>query len=544
MLTKILMGIKILKVFVVLFVALACSKPSTYPDVFRYNEAAGILTLDPAFAKDLPHIWACNQLYNSLLEFDSMMQIKPSLAKDWKISEDGLDYTFFLRRDVYFHDHPVFDGKRRRLVAHDFVYSFNRLVDPALASPGRWIFNHVARQGDSLLVKALNDSVLIVRLDQPFPAFTGLLAMAYASALPKEVVQSEGNNFRRTPIGTGPFRFQFWEEGVRLVLRRNPFYFERENGQQLPLLEAVSVSFLTDKQTAFMEFAKGNLDFMSGIDARYKDELLSRSGSLKNKYENKIKLIRQPFFNTEYLGFFIGEGAFPSLSQERYLALRKAVSFGIDRGKMLKYLRNSIGTPAYGGMIPKGLPGYDTTQSIGYSFRPNEALQLIRDYNLAGTSITISVTFDYADLVKFIQSQLIQLGLDVRMEVLPTATLREMRAQGKLQVFRASWVADYPDAENYLSLFYSPNKSPAGPNYTHFDQAGFDNELLAASRLSDMSKRSRIYRRLDSLMMTQAPVTVLYYDEVLRFVSRDILHFTANPSNQLDLKRVSKKGNK
>ena len=99
------MGIKILKVFVVLFVALACSKPSTYPDVFRYNEAAGILTLDPAFAKDLPHIWACNQLYNSLLEFDSMMQIKPSLAKDWKISDDGLDYTFFLRRDVYFHDH-------------------------------------------------------------------------------------------------------------------------------------------------------------------------------------------------------------------------------------------------------------------------------------------------------------------------------------------------------------------------------------------------------------------------------------------------------
>ena len=292
-----------------------------------------------------------------------------------------------------------------------------------------------------------------------------------------------------------------------------------------------------------MEFAKGNLDFMSGIDARYKDELLSRSGSLKNKYENKIKLIRQPFFNTEYLGFFIGEGAFPSLSQERYLALRKAVSFGIDRGKMLKYLRNSIGTPAYGGMIPKGLPGYDTTQSIGYSFRPNEALQLIRDYNLAGTSITISVTSDYADLVKFIQSQLIQLGLDVRMVVLPTATLREMRAQGKLLVFRASWVADYPDAENYLSLFYSPNKSPAGPNYTHFDQAGFDNELLAASRLSDMSKRSRIYRRLDSLMMTQAPVTVLYYDEVLRFVSRDILHFTANPSNQLDLKRVSKKGN-
>lgn len=534
------MGIKLFKSAILLFVVFSCSKPSSFPDVFRYNESAGILTLDPAFAKDLPHIWACNQLYNSLVEFDSAMQIKPSLAKRWEVSDDGLRYTFFLRTDVFFHGHPIFNGRKRRLVAQDFVFSFNRLVDPALASPGRWIFNHLARQGDSLDVKALNDSVLTLRLEQPFPGFIGLLAMAYASALPKEVVFSEGSRFRSAPIGTGPFRFQYWDEGIRLVLRRNPDYFETENGRQLPLLEAVSISFLTDKQTAFMEFAKGNLDFMSGIDARYKDELLSRSGKLKKKYENKIRLIRQPFLNTEYLGFYIDKNAMPSMSPERFLALRKAVSLGIDREKMLKYLRNNIGTPGYGGIIPKGLPGYDTAQNIGYSYRPEEAQQIIRYNNLAGTSFTISVTADYADLVKFIQSQLNQLGLDVKMEVLPTATLREMRAQGKLQVFRSSWVADYPDAENYLSLFYGPNKSPAGPNYTHYENAVFDKELLAAARMSNVSERSVVYRRLDSLMMTQAPVTVLYYDEVLRFVSLEVRGFTGNPSNQLDLKRVYK----
>ena len=528
---------KLMISFFILFIS-SCTKVEVPQQVFRYNESAGILTLDPAFAKDLPHIWACNQLYNGLIELDSAMKIHPAIAKSWSISDDGLHYTFLLRNNVLFHPHEAFLGKQRKVVAQDFVYSFNRLISEQTASPGSWIFNLVDRKDGVLNLDAPNDSLFIIHLQRPFPAFLGLLGMAYASVVPYEVVQKEGAEFRRNPIGTGPFLFKNWEEGVRLVMRRNPNYFQTDNGQPLPFLEAVSVGFLTDKQTAFMEFIKGNLEFMSGIDARYKDELLTKNGHLKTKYEDKIHLIREPFLNTEYLGIKTDENAFPKLSSEQKKALRKAINYGIDRDKMLKYLRNNIGTAGHSGMIPKGLPGYDTSGSIGYHFDPVVARRYMEDFNLRGTSITISVTAEYVDLVKYIQSQLNTLGFDVKVEVLPTATLRELRANGKLEIFRSSWVADYPDAENYLALFYGPNKSPAGPNYTHFDKSNFDQLFEDSYAITDIDKREKIYQSLDSLVMAEAPVVVLYYDEVLRFVQNSVKGLTGNPTGQLDLKRV------
>ena len=138
--------------FIVIASLYSCKNTSDKNDtrtVFRYNESAGISTLDPAFAKDQAQIWACNQLYNGLVQPDDSMRIKPCIAKSWTISEDGLRYTFILRKDVFFQDDALFpQGKGRRVVASDFVYSFNRILSEQNASPGVWIFNDVAK--DSL----------------------------------------------------------------------------------------------------------------------------------------------------------------------------------------------------------------------------------------------------------------------------------------------------------------------------------------------------------------------------------------------------------
>ena len=114
--------------------------------IFRYNESANILTLDPAFAKDQSTIWPCRQLYNGLIELDTNLQVQPCIAKRWNISPDGLTYTFTLRDDIYFHKNELFDrpDSTRRVVASDFVYSFNRITDPTVVSPGAWIFQNVA----------------------------------------------------------------------------------------------------------------------------------------------------------------------------------------------------------------------------------------------------------------------------------------------------------------------------------------------------------------------------------------------------------------
>ena len=117
-------------------------------------------------------------------------------------------------------------------------------------------------------------------------------------------------NFRQNPVGTGPFQFSMWKEGVKMVLLKNKNYFEKDGNNRLPYLDAIAITFIIDKQTAFLEFAKGNIDFLSGIDPGYKDELLTQYGALNPKYRNRFNLIRQPYLNTEYLGFLVSNDKF------------------------------------------------------------------------------------------------------------------------------------------------------------------------------------------------------------------------------------------
>ena len=515
--------------------------------VFRYNESAGITTLDPAFARDQATIWATHQLYNGLLQLGDDLSIQPCIAKSFEISDDGLTYTFHLRQDVYFHDDPLFPGgKGRRVVAGDFVYSFQRISDETNASPGAWIFKGVAVDSSgNYAFTAPDDTTFVVRLKEVFPPFAGLLSMQYCSVVPHEVVDHWGNDFRRHPVGTGPFRFKMWKEGVKLVLVKNPSYFEVDGDTRLPYLDAVAVTFLVDKQSVFLEFIKGKLDFMSGIDASYKDELLTRAGTLNPEYSDRIQLITCDYLNTEYLGFLM-DTALDAVSSSplRDRRVRKAINYGFDRRKMMKYLRNNIGRPAVNGFIPAGMPGFDSSEVRGYDYDPDRARTLLAEAGYPNgkglPEITLTTTASYLDLCEFIQHQLGETGIRIRIDVNPPATLREVIAKSKVPFFRASWIADYPDAENYLSLFYSPNFCPRGPNYTHFSSPAFDELYEKARKETRDSLRFAYYREMDRLLMEEAPVVVLYYDQVLRFVQKNIIGIGRHPMNLLELKRVRK----
>jgi len=502
--------------------------------VFRYNEHKNIGSLDPAFAKDLSDIWAANQLFNGLVQMDDSLNVKPSIAKTWHISPDALSYSFTLRDNVFFHKHSLFGNDSTRLVtANDFEYSFNRLKDKQVASPGSWVLGKVES------FKAVNDSTFNIQLNQPFPAFLGLLTMKYCSVVPKEIVEHYGNDFRSNPIGTGPFKFKRWEENLKLVFRKNLNYFEKDaQGNTLPYLEAVAITFLPDKQSEFLQFAQGNIDFVSGLDASYKDEILTAKGGLRDFYAKDVNMIRGPYLNTEYLAFLM-DSNIPEIQSD---LLRKAVNYGFDRQKMMTYLRNGIGIPANGGFIPKGLPGFN--KSIGFNYQPEKAKALITQYiNKTGNQnpeITITTTSNYLSFCEYIQRELQKHGLTINVDVIPPSTLKEAKANGKLDMFRASWIADYPDAENYLSLYYSKNFAPNGPNYTHFSDAQFDTWYEKAFTETNTKKREQLYTKMDSLVMSKTPVVNMFYDEVVRFTRKEVNGLGINPINLLDLKRVKK----
>jgi len=525
----------------------ACGRPNNANEkkIFRYNESSGLVNLDPAFARDQPHTWVCNQLYDGLVQLDDNLDIQPAIARSWNITDNGLTYTFHLRGDVVFHNDKAFAGKSKTVSATDFVYSLNRLTDPATASPGAWVLGAVARENNVPAITAPNDTTLIIRLSKPFPPFLGILSMPYCAVVPKQAVDFYGKDFRIHPVGTGPFQMQNWVENIKLILKKNPAYYQKLGDSALPLLDGIAISFLIDKMTAFMEFAKGNFDFMSGIDASYKDEILNKSGQLKLKYQDRFKLLGQPFLNTEYLAVLV-DTSLPNVKSSPLASkkIRQALNYGFDRAKMLKYLRNNIGFPGVKGIIPNGMPAFDEKAGYGYTYQPDKARTLIQeagynDYHPV-PAITLVTTPDYLDLIKFAQAQWQEVGLKVAIEVSPAASVREMKAQSKLPFFRASWIADYPDEENYLSLFYSENFAPNGPNYTHFSNRLYDSLFREAMTEVEPHKRQILYRHLDSLMMLEAPVIVLYYDESVRIAQKNITGLTTNPMNMLNLKKVSK----
>ena len=523
---------------------LSCKDHShTDKKIFRYNETSGIASLDPAFAKNQSIMWAIHQLYSTLIEVDSNMQLKPSVAASWEFSDSNKVITFYLRNDIYFQDDACFENRKgRRLVAADVAFSFRRIIDKTTASPGAWIFNNRVAEVDPFT--ALNDSTLQIKLQAPFQPILGILSMQYCSIVPHEAVEKYGNDFRRHPVGSGPFSFVAWEEGQAMVLKKNDHYFEKDlSGAALPYIDGIKINFYDSKATEFLEFQQGRLDFINDIDPSFKDEILSKTGNLKAEWNDKIELQKHPYLNIEFFGILTDTGnPLVKNSPLKHLRIRQAINYGIDRKKMMLYVRNSIGTAAESGFVPQGLPSFHKGKVKGYSYDPLKAKQLLADAGFANGKnlpeiklLTIPI---YANLASYVVNELKQIGIIVKVEAMQKSLLLEQTSKSQALFFRGSWIADYPDAENYLSVFYS--KNPAPPNYTRFKNVGFDQLYEKSLSQTNDSLRYELYQQMDKIIIENAPVVPLWYDEAIHLVQKNVKGFVPNSLNMLELRRVTK----
>ena len=291
-----------------------------------------------------------------------------------------------------------------------------------------------------------------------------------------------------------------------------------------------------------MLFRQGELDFVNDIDPSFKDEILTKRGTLKDDWKGKIVLSKHPYLNTEYLGILVdSSNDLVKNSPLRLKKVRQAINYGFDRRKMMMYLRNSIGIPAESGFVPAGMPSFDSSIVKGYTYQPAKARQLLREAGFPNGKglppiklLTIAI---YSDLASFIARELEAVGITVRVEVMQKGLLLEQTARSQAPFFRGSWIADYPDAENYLSVFYGRN--PAPPNYTRYSNPAYDRLYESSLTITDDSLRQTVYRRLDQMIINDAPVVPLWYDEVIRLVQPRVKHFAPNSLNLLELRRVS-----
>jgi len=195
--------------------------------VFHYNQINPINSLDPAFAKSQNNIWATRHIFDGLVQLDENLNVIPSIAKSWKLSEDGLTYTFNLRDDVFFHANECFKNKTRKVVAADFKYSLERLIDEEVNSPGSWLFTGKINEENPF--EAINDTTFQIRLKEPFRPFLGILTMQYCSVVPYEAIEFYKKQFFSNPVGTGPFYFKRWIENqaeYRILLRFRIIFYK------------------------------------------------------------------------------------------------------------------------------------------------------------------------------------------------------------------------------------------------------------------------------------------------------------------------------
>ena len=536
--------IKIIALLTVSFFFLCLNSCSDKPqqihsNTFKYNLAVGLNSLDPAFSKDLAAMWACSHVYEGLFILDSNTALKPLLADSFWVEANQLNYHFKLKKGIYFHKNSCFKNtdSSRSFNAYDVAYSFLRLINPKTASPGTWVLRNKL---DSLYPFQIIDSFhIMIRLRQPNAQFLQILSMPYCAIVPKEAVDYYGKTFRKNPVGTGAFAFKFWEDGEVLFLKKNPHYHIRDSeGKTLPYLDYIKITFNENKKTELFSFEKKELSFITGLEQITIQQIFNRKGQLNENWNKKVQLYKKPFLNTEYMAMLVREDMLQPSSIMRSKNLRQAINFSIDRNELAQHLKYNLVLAANKGFAPSAMPNYDSSFQ-GFSYHPEKAKRLLAEEEYSDKNkptLELHINNNFVEMAELLAHQLSSAGFKVEIKLHPADMMMQLAATGQLEFFRRSWMADYPDAENFLACFYSKNGSP--PNYTRFSNAKYD--MLYEKLISEMNPNIRrsCYRQLEEILVEESPIVPLFYDQTIRLVQPNIEGLSPNVLNTLDLKRV------
>lgn len=530
-----------------------------YGGTLKYNEEEYFKSLYPLNVTEVTAHRIVEQIYEGLVNFNQeTLEIEPKLAKSWDVSPDGTLYTFHLRTDVYFQDDSCFkDGIGRKFNAHDVKYCFDRLCysNPA-DNQGFWIFKDVVKganeyneataqkllpEGGVEGVKVINDSTVTVELYSPFSVFLSRLGLIFAKIYPKEAVDYYGSNLRIKTVGTGPFRLKLLRENEVAFLTRNEKYWGKdEDGNQLPYLDHVKITFIKEKRAELLSFKQGKLDFLYRFPLDMVDEILLPDGTLKDEY-SQYQLQSKPVMALQYYGFLTIHEIFKDKR------IRQAFCYALDREKLCTYTLRNSGFPGKYGMVPPGTGIYDATQVQGYNYDPDKARNLLAQagYPNGKGFPTIQLQLNSgggrnAQVAEAIQKMLNDV-LNVKIELLtiPWAQHTEAVESAKAPFFRMGWVADYPEAENFLNLFLSKyvpadiNEKTYINSYRYVNKE-FDRILEQALRTVDPEERNRLYAQADQIVVNDAPVMPLFYDLDHRLLQPNLHDFHQNAMEYRD----------
>ena len=505
----------------------------------RLASGGQVKTLDPALADDAPSRNLAAAFYDTLLEYDypaRPYRLRPSmLAEMPQVSPDGRCWRLRLRSDLVFADDPCFaDGQSRRVTSADVIYSWLRLADARLHSPVYWTirgkfegldeFHRRSGElppGDFSLydrgipgLRAISDTELEVRLTRPDDRFRYLLALPWLAVVSRRGAEYYSTALADHPVGSGPFVLNRFRRDYEVVMDRNPDYREQyfpeaedpaDRTRRLPLADRIVCRVVKQPMANWLLFLQGNFD-LAALDKDNLDLAANARGELAPALAARgIRLLRMPEFEVRYVGFNLSD---PVL---RDLRVRRALALTYDLRRREEFYNFQM-LPA-SGPIPPGVAGHLDTPPLRTELE--EARHLLAEAGYPGgrdpeTGEPLTLTFDQAGS----SSQHRQLGelaaadwAALGIRVLPVLNSRprfvEKLRQGSCQLFRYSWVGDYPDPENFLQLFYSRNRGIN--NYAGYADPEFDRGFEQLRQRPDSPERDQLAEQLAEQIVRDQP---------------------------------------
>lgn len=535
-----------------------------YGGIFRINEPEYIKNLFPPSITDVYSYRVASQVYEGLFKFnDQDLSVVNGLAQSYELDSTGMVYTITLRDSVYFHDDPAFPGGRgRKLTATDVAYCFTQLCTQSASNQNFSVFSGLLKGADAYYkasadgrrppfevegIEVLDPRTIRLRLTKPNSVFLVNLARPACFIYPREAVETYGQEMRIKAVGTGAFRLGNVEENISIALNRNPNYWGKDQfGNALPFLEAINVQFINSKKAELYEFRKGNLDMIYRLPTEHIIEIMEDNLTGKGEF-TRYELQREPEMVTQFLTFNTPDRKLFNNSD-----LRKAISFAIDRAKILTFVLNNEGfAPGNHGITPPVFTDYNISEIPGYKLNVDSARYYLAKAGYPNGKGFPKVEFMLnaegdrnTNVAVEIQKQLSDhLNIDIEIGTYPFAQLLEKAYQGSFDLMRSAWYADYPSPENFLWIFYSGNadthkREQAYPNIARYSSVKFNKLYEQALKARSIKEANTFFIEAEKVLMQDAPIIILWYDEGFRLLQSYVQNFPNNPMQYRDLSKV------
>jgi ABC-type transport system substrate-binding protein len=521
-----------------------------------------VASMDPADASSIYAGRAVQLVYETLLDFDYRARpyrLVPGLAGLPEVQSNGMAYVLRLAPGARFHPDPCFglDGegnpRGRAVVAEDVVFSLKRLGDRRVASPGEWLvldsiagmraFAEASMSGDATDysravegLEALDARTVRITLTRPMHQFVWFLAMSFTGVVPREAVGLYGEDFGNHAVGSGPYRLEGWRRNHQMTFvrdrewrgwREGPAAW-RDGDAAVPF-DRIVYSVIDDVSTQWLCFLSGELDFLGEVARDNWDVVIDGTGGLSESLKRRgITLYSMPVMDVAYLGINMDD---PVLGANK--KLRQALNCAFDSAAWVKFFNHR--TVVCDGPLPPGMAGRLETP-FPYAHNPAKARALLAEAGYPDgidpkTGKRLELTLDLGrtsqdvrESTELLVSFFARVGISLKAQYHNWPTFLRRVSNRQSQMFRIGWAGDYPDAENFLQLFYGRNVSP-GPNRTNYVNQEFDRLYEAACAAADETERNRIWERAQDVVREDCPWIFLHYQKSYSLTHSRILNY-------------------